>query len=155
MKKQQFNVELVTEYAKDLVYEKQYDILKNDQLFVLANQNKRIQSIVESNEHIDYVIVDSPLLLSKIYAIINQYPKDFISFGEFCVDLFCSYENINLFLDRTNIPYNAEGRVQKTIEEAEKIDIAIKAELNYWKIPYTIIKDKTINAEFLNMIGIN
>ena len=149
-----YKVELVTEYAKDLVYEKQFDILKNDQLFVLAHQNRRLQSIIESNEHIDYVIVDSPLLLSGIYACVNHYPKNTISFQEFCADLFMSYNNINFFLDRKNITFDPDGRVQKTIEDAEKIDNKIKAELYYWRIPFTVLTDRTINDEFLTNNGI-
>ena len=152
MKKSGYKVELVTEYAKDLVYEKQFDLLKNDQLFVLAHQNRRIQSILESNEHIDYIITDSPLLLSKIYACVNHYPKNYISFQEFCADLFMSYDNINFFLDRKNIIFDPDGRVQKTIEDAEKIDTTIKAELYYWKIPFIVLETREINENLINLI---
>jgi hypothetical protein len=65
-----------------------------------------------------------------------------------------SYENINFFLDRKNITFDPDGRVQKTIKDAEKIDTVIKAELYYWKIPFTVLTDRTINDEFLTNNGI-
>ena len=153
MKKEGFNVELVTEYAKDCVYNKQFDLLKNDQLFVLANQNRRIQSIIESNENVEYIITDSPLLLSKIYAEENGYEKNFISFSEFCVDLFASYENINIVLNRDGIVYDPNGRIQNCIR-AQELDTKILKELQFWKFPYTLIVDRNISKHFLENINI-
>ena len=95
-----YKVELITEFAKDCVYENQLNILKNDQLFILANQNRRIQRIIESNENIDYIITDSPVLLCKIFAIKNNVKHNYLSFQDFCVDLFASYNNINIVLTR-------------------------------------------------------
>jgi hypothetical protein len=95
-----YKVELITEFAKDCVYENQLNILRNDQLFLLANQNRRIQRIIESNENIDYIITDSPLLLCKIFAIKNNVKHNYLSFQDFCIDLFASYNNINVVLTR-------------------------------------------------------
>lgn len=146
MKKLGYNVELVTEYAKDCVYEQQFNILNNDQLLVIANQNRRIQRIEESNENIDYVITDSPLLLSKIFATKNNVKHNFLSFQDFCIDLFASYDNINLVLNRNNITYDPNGRVEN-YTEALDLDKQILHELNYWKFDYQIITDRTLNEE--------
>lgn len=63
-----------------------------------------------------------------------------------------SYDNINFFLDRKNITFDPDGRVQKTIEDAEKIDTAIKAELYYWKIPFIVLETREINENLINLI---
>jgi hypothetical protein len=146
MKQLKYNVELVTEYAKDCVYEKQFNILNNDQLLVIANQNRRIQRIEESNENIDYVITDSPLLLSKIFAVKNNVKHNFLSFQDFCIDLFASYDNINLVLNRNNITYDSNGRIEN-YTEALDLDKQILNELNYWKFDYQMITDRTLNEE--------
>lgn len=145
MKELNFNVELVTEFAKDCVYEKQFELLKTDQLFVLANQNRRLQRLETSNENIQYAINDSPLLLSKIFANINNVPHNFISFNDFVVDLFQSYDNINIVLKRDQSKFNPSGRIQ-TLQESVQIDQLIIKELNFWKIPYILVDSDDINS---------
>ena len=64
MKKRQLSVELVTEYAKDMVWEKRWNIL-DDQLYILAKQHRRIARLAEHG--IEYVITDSPISLGLVY----------------------------------------------------------------------------------------
>ena len=151
MKQQNINVELVTEFAKDCVYEKQFELLKNDQLLLLAQQNRRLQRIEQSNENVQFVITDSPLLLGKIFANKNNYSRNFTSFQDFVVDLFESYDNINLVLDRSLISYQSEGRVESYSESLE-IDKLILKELNFWKMNYTIITDRNFKEVIKNII---
>jgi len=70
-KKNKLNIELVTEYAKDLVWEERNNILK-DQLYILAKQNRRLERL--RNKGIDVVVTDSPLLLGKIYFDLYELP---------------------------------------------------------------------------------
>lgn len=154
MKRLGYKVELVSEFAKDCVYENRLNVLKNDQLFVIANQNRRIQRIADSSEGIDFVITDSPLLLSKVYADLYHYPKNFISFSDFCIDLFCSYDNINIFLKRLDdVDFEENGRIQNA-EESIELDIAILNELKTWKIPYITLTSRKIDKEFFKKINI-
>ena len=55
MKWKEYNVELVTEYAKELTWEKRYDIL-NDQLYVLSKQNRKL---IRLKDQVDWIITDS------------------------------------------------------------------------------------------------
>jgi hypothetical protein len=152
MKKLGYNVELVTEYAKDCVYEKQFQLLNDDQLFVLANQNRRLQRIEESNENVDYVITDSPLLLSAIFADQHNYKHNYVSFQNFCIDLFASYYNINLVLNRTALTkYDVNGRVEDEYE-AVQLDNKILKTLNFWQFDYEIINDRNLRPEFISTI---
>jgi len=125
MKRSGCKVELVTEYAKDMVYEARANIMA-DQLYVLAKQGRRVSRL---QGHVDYVITDSPLLLSIIY---NQ--------GHHLVDLiaeqmFYGYDNVNILL-RRDTEYQEYGRGQ-TKQEASSIDVRIRAMLERLMVPYT------------------
>lgn len=109
------NVELVTEYAKDMVWEGRSNVL-TDQLYMAAKQNRRLGRLVNSG--LDLAITDSPLILGALYAPEGYFP----SFEPFLVEVFNSYDNYNIYLQR-QVTYNPLGRNQ-TLEEAVEIDIA-------------------------------
>jgi nicotinamide riboside kinase len=125
MKKAKYNVELVTEFAKDLVYEKNLKAL-SEQNYIFANQEYRLSRLKDS---VDYVITDSPIILSNIYA--KDYPH---SFHIFCEEMFSRYNNVNIFINR-NHEYSTDGRTQ-TENEAQEISLRIKNYLREFKIPF-------------------
>lgn len=127
MKKAKYNVELVTEFAKDLVYEENHKAL-SEQNYVFANQEYRLSRL---KGKVDYVITDSPLILSLIYA--KNYPH---SFHSFCVDMFCLYDNINIFINRKH-DYVNDGRIQ-TENQAKEIDNDIRHYLREYGCRYVI-----------------
>ena len=116
MKLQGIKCELVVEYAKEVVYEGRKP---DDQLYILAQQNRRLRRL---QGHVDYVITDSPLLLSIIYA--SDYPE---SLSQLVIDLYKKYDNTLFYLQR-NKPYEKYGRTQ-TLEEACKLDREISSML--------------------------
>lgn len=61
------NAELVTEVAKDLVYENNTKAI-NNQLYIAGNQYYRLSKIDDS---VDVAITDSPLLLQPVYYRFN------------------------------------------------------------------------------------
>lgn len=63
MKTLGLRVELVTEYAKDLTYKRDYGSLRN-QLMILAQQDDRLRRLVGQ---VDFAITDSPLPLGEAY----------------------------------------------------------------------------------------
>ena len=97
------NVELVTEYAKQLVWAEGWKTLK-DQLYIVAKQNHRLEIL---RDNVDYVITDSPLPLSLLYAV-PGYPE---SFAPLVLDMFNRYDNMNFVLRREK-PYQSAGRYQ-------------------------------------------
>lgn len=150
-----YKVELVTEYAKDCVYEGKLNILKNDQLYVFAKQNHKLKMIQQYSSNLDFIITDSPLLLSNIYGEINNSIDD--EFKKFVTHTFNSYENINIFINRTNdFKYENEGRIQ-TDEEAKKIHESIKLYLDNNKINYSELLIRHgfmgINEEIIKIIS--
>lgn len=60
MKLKGINVELITEYAKDMTWEERYNTLSN-QLYIFAKQYSRQLRV---KNKVDYIVTDSPLLLS-------------------------------------------------------------------------------------------
>ena len=117
MKQHGFKVELVTEYAKDLVYMDRGGCL-DDQLYVTAKQNHRLHSLMGK---VDYIVTDSPLLLGTLYAH-ESTPK---SFNPFVHELFEQYDNFNFFINRTK-EYQQVGRLQDE-EGSDQKAIEIKS----------------------------
>jgi nicotinamide riboside kinase len=140
MKLEGIKCELVVEYAKEIVYEGRKT---DDQLYILAQQNRRLRRL---EKHVDYVITDSPLLLSIIYA--STYPS---SLHQLVMDLYWQYDN-KLFYLKRNKPYEKYGRTQ-TLEEAVDLDKSIKKMLKKRKIPYEeILGDKDAPVEIFDKL---
>jgi len=132
MKVAQMNVELVTEYAKEMTWEKRNNIL-TDQLYILAKQHRRVKRL--ENE-VEYVVTDSPFLLSIFYRR-QDYSE---TLDKLVLELWQRYDNLNFFLDRAK-NYVTVGRSQ-TEEEARKIDAGMREILAWLKVPFeTVVAD--------------
>ena len=116
MKMRHMSVELVTEFAKDLVWEEQHGAL-NDQLFILASQNRRLTRLLGK---VEYVVTDSPILMNLVYAPKYYLPNTYRNLVEEVNSL---YDNRNFFLVR-DFPYVKVGRTH-TEEQALKKDVEI------------------------------
>lgn len=115
-----FTAEYISEYAKDCVYENRLNILEKDQLYIFAKQNHKLLMIKNYEKCPNFVITDSPLILSNIYGELNNSISN--SFKSLVLETFNSYNNINFFIERgTGIKYEENGRIQ-TEEEAKEID---------------------------------
>lgn len=128
-----FNCELVTEYAKDLTWAKRFGELKV-QPYIFGKQLLRIERVVNQ---VDYIITDSPLLLSLIYTN-NEWPE---SYRQAVHDIFCNYNNINFLLRRYK-PYNQAGRNQ-TEEESDNIHTELRKLLLAYNVSYTELISST------------
>ncbi|MGZ8924602.1 MAG: AAA family ATPase [Nitrososphaeraceae archaeon] len=141
MKRRHYSVELAVEYAKDMVWEERHNILQ-DQLYMLAKQNRKIRRL---NSVVDYVITDSPILLSCIYIddsdIYNQTLK------QLAVEVFNSYNNTNFFINR-NHSYVELGRNQNELE-SDIIANRIRYMLIANDINYVSFNSNEVTAEQL------
>lgn len=107
-----YNVELVTEYAKDVTWEQRTELFK-DQLYLLAHQNRRLERL---RGKVDYCITDSPLLLTVAYT-----PEEYYStFNDFTHELWMSYTNINYLIVRSHA-FEQSGRWHSE-EQSYEID---------------------------------
>ena len=108
MKINKYKVELVTEYAKDLVWDRHQSML-NNQISIFAEQNHRLHRL--QSHGIDFVITDSPLPLPSFYK-----PKGYFSqFDPMVNEAFNSYNNLNYLLHRRG-SFEAIGRVHDETE---------------------------------------
>jgi len=122
MKMSGYSVELATEYAKDLTYEDRINILKNDQLYVLSKQHRRIHRLLTST---DYIISDSPILMTWIYYNKTNNIYNEKIFKDLVLDIHNYYDSINIYLERNdNLKYQNVGRIH-TLKESKEIDLKI------------------------------
>lgn len=104
------DVELVTEYAKDKVWEGSGQILAN-QPYVLGKQLHRLWRL---QRKVQVAITDSPIALSALYN------GEYEHLDALVLELHQRFNNLNYFIDRVK-PYNPNGRGQ-TEEEARALD---------------------------------
>lgn len=104
------NCELITEFAKDKVWEENPSVFKN-QLYILGKQSFKMS---RCKDKVDVIITDSPLFLSAFYN--SEFSG---TFNELVYEVFSSYHNLNWYIRRAK-PYSNIGRFQSE-EESDKI----------------------------------
>ena len=124
------NAELVTEFAKDLVWEENTVALGN-QLYVFSNQLHRMWRCADK---VDVIITDSPLPLSILY---NQSTMLGEAFNQTVMNCFEAFDNLNYLVLRDRL-YNPNGRIQ-TEEEAEALKKPLSNLLENRNIKYVTI----------------
>lgn len=136
------NAELITEFAKDKVWEENKEVFKN-QAYLFGKQSFKMS---RCRDKVDCIITDSPLPLSIFY---NSDPVLGESFNQTVMNVFGSYNNSNYLLLRTK-PYNPTGRHQSE-EESDALKEPMVKLLKERDIPYLEINgeiegyDKIIN----------
>lgn len=123
------NAELITEFAKDKVWEDNSTIFQPDnQVYIFGKQYYKMN---RCKDKVDVMITDSPLLLSAFYNTSNILGNDF---NQVVYNCFSSFNNISFLLLRSK-PYNSKGRLQ-TEEESDALFQPLKDEMDSWNIPY-------------------
>ena len=93
LKKNHITCDAPYEFPKMLAWDENHSAIR-DQLYVLANQHR---GIVKSYGKVDYIILDSPILLSLVYRLVYKgttYPSTLYgeSFDKLVLDIFNKYE---------------------------------------------------------------
>lgn len=140
MKTEDYSVELVTEYAKELAWEDRME----SQDFIFAMQNRRIERL---KGKVDYVITDSPLLLGLNYGVALDL------FRKYQLECFLNYNNfLNIFLIRDDSKFKQEGRFED-LDKSKLIDLKILQSMELAKLEFMFIKPtKEAPKVILNMI---
>jgi hypothetical protein len=134
------NAELVTEFAKDKVWEGNKEVFKN-QAYIFGKQYFKISRCADK---VDVIITDSPLLLSIVY---NDNPVLGDSFNETVKNVFSSFNSMNYILSREK-EYNPVGRNQ-TESEAKEVDVQVRAMLDQEKIPYEVVAGNELGYDYI------
>mgnify|MGYP000158839215 FL=1 len=155
IKKNHISCDQPYEFPKLLAWDDNHSAIQ-DQLYVLANQHR---GIVKSYGKVDYIVLDSPILLSLTYRNYykgTEYPSSLYgeSFDKMVLDTFNQYDNINIVLDRADGVHNNDERYQN-LEESKELDGVIENSLIENNIPFHKIKvdDDTVDniIELINI----
>lgn len=112
------NVELVNEFAKQLVYSGRQGEMRN-QVYMLAKQYKKMEDL-DSYKHVPMIVTDSPLLIGLMYSQSLFYYKELEALTRALFNS-PSFENINVLVNRVK-PYNPSGRNQTEAESDALIE---------------------------------
>lgn len=111
------NVELTDEFAKECVWEGNIPMLQ-DQLWVLAHQHRKILRLVGK---VDYIITDSPVLLSPLYREKYSGPLYSDLIDRIALEIYDKYHNINFMLTRPkNFEQNGRAQDEELSREIDK-----------------------------------
>lgn len=140
-------VELVTEYVKDMVWEGRSKIFEC-QPYIFGKQLYKLKRLEGC---VDVIVTDSPIILSSIYDKEND--EDF---KKYILKQFSKFNNLNYFLNRVK-PFNPNGRNEKTIEEARENDNKLLWFLRDNNIAFTIVDGsedgcKSMLNDILNLL---
>lgn len=141
------NAELVTEYAKDKLWEENPAPFKN-QLYILAKQYFRITRCAEK---VDVIITDSPILLNILYnknkSILDE------NFDRLVCNIHNFYNSFNVYINRT-VAYEPIGRFQNE-EESNIVGEQTIRLLEEKQVPYiTITNDISEYDEIVDKISL-
>lgn len=129
LKWNKIDCELISEYAKQIVWEESYTKL-NNQIYLFGKQYSKHYNL---ESKVQVVITDSPIPMGCVYDNgKTKYLKELV------ISEFHKFDNLNYFLGRVK-DYNPNGRMQ-TYEEALEKDKEIKQfmidnEIEYIDIP--------------------
>lgn len=130
------NCELVSEFAKDKVWEQNNEALSN-QIYIFAKQYYRITRCAGK---VDVIVTDSPLALSAFYNKDVDIDKPL---KELIFTISKKYTNMNYFLRRVK-KYNPIGRLQSE-SESDEYAIRIKEMLKAHNIDF-----KEVNGDLMS-----
>jgi hypothetical protein len=154
LKKRHISCDAPYEFPKVLAWDDNQSAIK-DQLYVLANQHR---GIVQSFGKVEYIVMDSPILLSLIYKNYyngTEYPSSLYTelFDKMVLGIHSQYENLNIVLKRGMGVFNKTERYQDLGQSIE-LDYMIVTTLDKNEIPYIELEvdENTVNR-ILIMIG--
>lgn len=140
LKKHGYEVENVSEFAKELVWAERTDAF-NDRLYMHAEQNHRLLNM---NGKLDYIITDSPLILTSVYNnfyMKNVYSDEYNEMIDHVVrETWNLYNNVTFLLKRSN-EYVNNGR-RESESEANAVDSYTLAYLINNNIPFTTLSSR-------------
>lgn len=146
LKKSGYAAEYIPEYAKELVWDEDWNMLdgaEEHQFAILQEQTKRIDRLIGK---VDFIITDAPILLNQIYH------KNLTSeYEQMLRELFGQYDNFNFIVQRNAENFEKIGRIHD-LEESLKKDNEIKNMLDRYGLYYGIYSHDSVNKVISNAI---
>ncbi len=136
------NAELITEFAKDKVWEENKEVFKPDnQCYLFGKQFYRMS---RCKDKVEVIVTDSPLPLCILYNHSDILGEPF---NKTVMNCYNSFNNISYLLLRDK-PYNPKGRNQ-TEAESDALKAPLKNILEKYNIQYS---EKKGNIDNYNAI---
>ena len=138
LKKAGYVAEYVQEYAKELVWDNNLELLNGsmeNQFAILQEQFKRVDRLYGK---VDFVVTDSPILLNLTY--LKEQNKEYSSA---VIELYNLFDNFNYFVERDIETFETEGRIHN-LEQSLQIDDELKNTLAELELEYNIYNHSTI-----------
>ena len=134
------NAELVTEFAKDKVWEESKEVF-NNQIYIFGKQSFKISRVMNK---VDVIITDSPIILSSFYNSDELIQEEL---DALVMKTFNSYNNMNYFIERVK-PYQEKGRFQ-TEAESDQIADEVSTLLDEKEVDYEVIAGDTKGYDYI------
>ncbi|MDP3702490.1 MAG: hypothetical protein Q8R72_16445 [Hylemonella sp.] len=137
-------VEQIPDYAKSLVWQKDYEALRNQ--YKIAQQQFHMLELLDGQ--VQFLVTEASLPQVLYYN--EFYPDNICDTGKTrkqILDWYKQHTNINVMVERGVRKYNHTGRFQDE-EQAKEVDRGMRALLRRESIPYTALKPdlEAINA---------
>ncbi|MDE2417654.1 MAG: hypothetical protein KGN32_07595 [Burkholderiales bacterium] len=137
-------VETIPDYAKSLVWQKNYEVLKN-QYFIAQRQDEMLSLL---DGQVQFLMTECALPQVLYYN--ENYPDNICDITKTraqILEWYQQYDNVNIFVERGDKKYVHTGRFQDE-EQARAIDRGLRALMEREKIPYTVLQPNVqeINA---------
>lgn len=136
-----YNVELVTEFAKDKIWDDQLNAM-NNQAYIFGEQYQRLFRL---EKKVDIVITDSPLPFSIIFNNNSALRKNF---EKAVLDVYNSYNNIDFFIHNITKNFTQTGR-RENKEESLIVEQKMKKLLKENKIIFESYGNNELNYELI------
>jgi len=125
-------VEYVPEFAKQLVWMQEFDLL-NNQYYVTKKQYELLKCMVGQ---VDIVVTDSSLANGLYYNRYNVNNTSNVKKTEHhIIEWMSEFENMFIFVEKGNFPYEQVGRVENE-EQAKHVEKELKNILDGYNIKY-------------------
>lgn len=144
LKEKGFEVENVSEFAKELVWEGRSEAF-DDRLYMHGEQNHRL---MQMNGKLDFIITDSPLFLTSVYNayyLKDKFPASYNKMIDTVTSETFKLYNNKVYLLQRNTSYKIIGR-RENQKTALDIDKALVEYLKKNKIKYkTLSLDNAVD----------
>ena len=135
LKQHQKSVEVIPDYAKSLVWQQNFEVLKN-QYFIAQRQYEMLNLL---DGQIQFLITECSLPQVLYYN--EQYAPNICDVGKTraqILEWYKQHDNVNVLVERTNQKYVHTGRFQDE-EQAKAVDRGLRGILTREGMRYTLV----------------
>lgn len=142
-----YKVEYVSEWIKEKIFAEDFNVVK-DQLYIFAKQRRK--QIILQNKGLDFIVTDSPLLLSQFYG--EKYNTTDALIKTVIFNEYSRFDNLNFLLKRT-IPFDITGRLE-TEEQSNHDSIVMREFLDIHNIEYQYVETHEKTEQIIKLLNL-